>query len=236
MRWFVDRCLPAAVLAMRAFPRVRGYGRTAAMINRRLLRLHANPLVTTAMRQGHRLILDARVPSQARAAFSGDYDNADVEILCRLMEAGSAALYVGANVGFYTVPLGCAARAVGARVIAFEPLPANYRRLVQNVELNGLNGTVEPRMSGLSAAAGTAELTLREDFEEGGEVGNASLVIGDGLDAQFRRISVDLARLDDLWPKMGRARLAVVKIDIEGHEDEFLRGAAKHWSAAGLSC
>jgi len=210
---------------MRVFPRVRGYGRTSAMLNRGLLRMHASPLVTASMRQGHRLILDARVQSQSRAAFSGNYDNADVEILCGLMKAGTVALDVGANVGFYTVPLGCAARIVGARVIAFEPLPANYRRLVQNVELNGLKDTVELHMTGLSAAAGTAELCLREDFEGGGEVGNASLIIGDGLDARFGRISVDLTPLDDLWPELALASLDIVKIDIEGHEADFLRGA-----------
>src|SRR5262249_30974805 len=47
----------------------------------------------------------------------------------------------------------------------------------------------------------------------------------DGMDEGFARTQVNLARLDDLWPKLGETRLDLVKIDIEGHEDAFLQGA-----------
>jgi len=225
MARLIDHWQAATMLTMRALPKVRGHGRAAALINRCSLRLGATPIVTVELRQGHRLILDARVQSQARAAFSGNYDNPEIAILCGVMKAGAVALDVGANIGFYTVPLGYAARRWGGRVLAFEPLPANYRRLTSNVELNALESEVELQMIGLSAAAGTADLALREDFEGGGEVGNASVVINDGMDARFARTQINLARLDDLWPRLGQTRLDVVKIDIEGHEDEFLYGA-----------
>jgi FkbM family methyltransferase len=221
----INYCQAIAMRLLRAMPKVKGHGRVAAVTNRCLLRLGASSLVTVKMKQGHRLLLDTRVQSQVRAAFGGGYDDGEISVLCGLMSGGGVALDVGANIGFYSVPLGCAARVKGGRVMAFEPLPANFQRLFENIALNALEGTVELRMIGLSAARGRAELTLREDFEGGGEVGNASLVIEDGLDVRFHRTSIDLAPLDELWPKLSLARLDIVKADIEGHEDEFLRGA-----------
>jgi hypothetical protein len=39
------------------------------------------------------------------------------------------------------------------------------------------------------------------------------------------RTTIELSRLDDIWPSLGLSRLDVVKVDIEGHEDLFLQGA-----------
>ena len=45
---------------------------------------------------------------------------------------------VGANQGFFT----CYAASKGATVYAFEPVPASYERLIQNVERNGFTDRV----------------------------------------------------------------------------------------------
>jgi FkbM family methyltransferase len=211
----------ASIAAVRALPRVRGRGKLAAAMSGALLRAGASPLVTTTMNAGHRLILDTRVPAQLWAAYLGDYDRVNVEALRRFIQPGSLVLDVGANIGFYSVPLATA----GARVLAFEPVPQNVQRLRQNVLLNGLEHVITIYPVALSSESGSADITLREDFA-GGEVGNAAIAIADGKDGGFPTVTVPLARLDDLFPLIGAgSSIAVIKLDIEGHEDHFLRGA-----------
>ena len=54
---------------------------------------------------------------------------------------GMTALDIGAQSGFYTLLL---SKLVGSKgkVIAFEPLPANYRLLDENVGLNGVENVI----------------------------------------------------------------------------------------------
>jgi FkbM family methyltransferase len=177
------------------------------------------------MKLGHQLILDARLQSHVWALYSGLYDDEKIRLLSSFMRTGGAAIDVGANIGFYAVPLGMRARSLRSRVIAFEPVPSNIQRLVENVALNGLAEAVEIVRAGLSNKAGTASVTLREDFQAGADVGNAALVVDDGKDSEFLTLSIALARLDEIWPELGSPRLDVVKVDIEGHEDLFLEGA-----------
>jgi hypothetical protein len=70
-------------------------------------------------------------------------------------------------------------------------------------------------------------LSLREDFAAGAEVGNASV---DTEDAEkfgsFSIVAVRLRTLDSVFPNLGLSRIDIAKIDIEGHEDHFLAGAA----------
>lgn len=210
-----------SIAAVRALPRMRGRGKLAAALSSALVHAGARPVVTTTLRAGHRMILDLRVPSQLWAAYLGEYDRANIAALRRFTRRGGLFLDVGANVGFYSVPLALA----GARVLAFEPVPQNVSRLRENVALNALEGAVTIYAVALSSEAGTAEITLREDFARGGEVGNAAIPIADGRDGAFTTVSVPLVRLDDLFPSTAGGRIDVVKVDIEGHEDHFLRGA-----------
>lgn len=71
--------------------------------------------------------------------------------------------------------------------------------------------------------AGTLQLSLREEFLAGASTGNAAVVIDDGGDERFPTATVPVERLDDL-PIIRDADVAVIKLDVEGHEDRVLRG------------
>ena len=79
-----------------------------------------------------------------------------------------------------------------------------------------------------SDSNGETELVLREDFEGGSATGNASIAISDEADKGFTRVGVRVRRFDDVLSERNEAAFPVVKVDIEGHEDFFLRGA-KNW-------
>lgn len=210
---------------MRPLPHLRGYGRLAAALNRWTLRAGVPPVITVQLAMGHRMVLDCRAEAQARSLFTGQYDDGKIRILAALLPPGGVFLDAGANIGLYSVPLALVARRRGARVVAAEPFPANTARLRENLALNDLEGCVTLLALGLSSESHDAELVLREDFTGGADVGNASVAVDNRMDAEFERVPIHLARLDDVWPTLGLDRLDVAKIDVEGHEDLLLRGA-----------
>lgn len=127
--------------------------------------------------------------------------------LRNLVRPGQLAIDVGANVGTYAHEL---ARLTG-RVIAFEPNPV----LAATLADLGLKG-VEVRQVALSSTDGSADLqvpllnglaTLRTDMQ-----------LGDGVE----HVTVPTARLDGL----NLDKIAFIKIDVEGFEEEVLAGAA----------
>jgi FkbM family methyltransferase len=216
---------PGAVAAIRALPDIRGRGRLAKALNDAFLAAGADPVIVAKMKSGHSLLLDSRLFSHTMTLFRGVTGMEDIFAdLLMFLKPGGVVLDVGANVGTMTVPLAIAARSVGSRVIAFEPFPRNVEWIGKNLKLNQLEDSVTVVESGLSSAPGEATLLLREDFETGAPIGNASIA-EPGNDERFKHVTVRLETLDALWPTFGNPRLDVIKIDVEGHEDRFLEGA-----------
>jgi FkbM family methyltransferase len=228
---FANWIRPHAVTVIRALPKVRGRGRLAKICNDALLAAGANPVATSRMNAGHLLLVDTRLFSHCMFLFNGYTGIEDLFApLISLLQPGGVAIDVGANVGTVSVPLALAARRIGARLISFEPFPRNVEWMRQNLQANQVEDTVTIVNCGLSSAPGEATLLLREDFETGAAVGNASIA-EPGNDERFQRVTIQLNTLDSLWPSFGSPRLDIVKIDIEGHEDRFLDGAKETLAA-----
>jgi FkbM family methyltransferase len=181
--------------------------------------------VWTPMRMGHQMLLDLRSGTELPAYYTGDYETKAIESVLKLTSANSIVLDVGANVGFWTIPL---ARSLtsGGCLHAFEPVPANLARLAENVHRNRLNATVRLHGIGLSDKKAALKISLREDFQNGAETGNAAIVI-DSEDSKFARAAIEVTPLDgETFESLGIDHVDFIKVDIEGHEDKFLAGAA----------
>lgn len=129
---------------------------------------------------------------------------------------GGVALDVGANIGNHTLWF---ARRF-ARVIAFEPNPVCTHLLQANLLMNG-TGNVELFALGLSDGSGERLFHANQD----GNLGRSGL--SDSLAAgASRSFPVRIARGDDLLDAdcLGGLPVALVKLDIEGHELAALRG------------
>src|SRR5262245_5586246 len=109
----------------RSLPQFRGKGRAALRIGSFLTARGADPIVYCKMVAGHRLRLYFRVQFQCRTYFTGEYDEAKVSTLSSFLRRNGVALDVGANIGFYTVPLARVARDLQAKVVAVEPVAIN---------------------------------------------------------------------------------------------------------------
>lgn len=137
---------------------------------------------------------------------------AELALLPLLIAPGERALDIGANYGTYALTL---AR-LGARVDLFEPNPAIAAVLA--AWAHGRTGVAVHALA-LSDRAGTAELVI--PGEDGVEHDSSAALAG-GAVASGRRVAVPLAPLDSLAIRDA----ALIKIDVEGHEDAVLRGAA----------
>ncbi|MGH9384222.1 MAG: FkbM family methyltransferase [Vicinamibacterales bacterium] len=123
---------------------------------------------------------------------------------------------VGANVGFYT--LLAASIAGTSRVFAFEPLPRNLAYLNQHVQLNRL-----ANVQVIAAAVGNASGIVRFDDSRGPSMG---LVTPRG------QLEVPAVALDELSASGDLPDPDLIKIDVEGSEDDVLAGAASLLSRA----
>ncbi len=137
----------------------------------------------------------------------------------RLHRAGSI-LDIGAHDGLLTLPF---ARLPGARVLAFEPLPAAFARLRAGVvaAFGGIPPHVALRAEALGAAPGS--LTLSVPVLDGvAQEQWASMAkdYGGFASVAVQRHAVEVITLDSL----GLADLTHVKLDAEGFEQEVLEG------------
>lgn len=221
----IGRLQIAFVNLVRPFASIRGFGRVCRLANRGFLKGGAPPIQIARMHDGTRMWLDLRSHTEWSAYYSGRYDDASLGLIQRLLaKFGGDFLDVGGNIGMYSVRV-AASLCPDQKVLCFEPMPTNVERIRQNAALNGVQERVVVYEMALSDTEGETDLVLREDFEMGSATGNASIAISEDADGNFRRIKVPLKRFDALIAEMGWTNISVVKVDIEGHEDFFLRGA-----------
>ena len=124
---------------------------------------------------------------------------------------GTLVLDIGAHVGIYTL---LAARRAGpeGKVIAVEPDPDNLRLLDDNVRYNKFDRIVQVIPRAASNRSGTVQLF------RGSRSMESSL---HPLDEIKSVISVECIKLDQF---VGEEHVAVIKLDVEGHEIEALEG------------
>lgn len=127
-------------------------------------------------------------------------------VLARCLKPGDVFVDIGANIGVMSFE---AALRVGpgGSVLAFEPDPRNMRRLLRGSIANGFT-QVQAFPLALSDRAGIVSMT-----------GNSNGAVV-GADAQLDLVQAIAG--DDVLAS--RPRIDMVKLDIEGHEPEALRG------------
>jgi FkbM family methyltransferase len=151
------------------------------------------------------------VGASTHGCWMGTFEKDKVAAFASELRRDSVVYDIGAQAGIYT--LLAAARATRGHVYSFEPFPRNLEFLRRHIKLNGhTNCTVID--AAVDSTSGTAQ------FAEGPtpEMGALS---PDG------RLRVNTVALDQLRDAGTLPAPDLVKMDIEGHELEALRGAAR---------
>ena len=110
----------------RATPNFRGKGTLARALHARLraAALAHDPMREVTMRDGSRARWDLRDDAEAMACWLGEADDDVRDALLARVKPDATVFDVGANVGWWTVPLARRLARGGGRVVAFEPVPA----------------------------------------------------------------------------------------------------------------
>ena len=132
-----------------------------------------------------------------------------------LAKPGSTVVDVGANIGFFTRRFN---KWVGAKgqVLAIEPEAENFQRLKRACEGRGLVSKVELIQAALGEKSGTAKLRVNS-----GHPGDHRL----SRTVESDTVDVALLSLDDLLEARGWPPVSLIKIDVQGAEEQVLLGA-----------
>lgn len=189
--------------------------------SRRLRKMLARYLpsrdVICATNYGFRLIVNPQMDPYQNTIFeSGTYEPGTLALMAHVLRPGDTFLDVGANIGLMSI---AASRHVGptGRVFAFEPEPAMFARLLENLDLNAVRN-----VDAIQTALGARDQVRTVFAYPAINIGRASLVQSPGAvptgQATVRALAsfVEERQLD---------RIRMIKIDVEGFEYEVLLGA-----------
>ena len=124
---------------------------------------------------------------------------------------------VGANIGSICLPIAISKK--DWKIIAYEPNPAVYNRLVKNVELNNLSN-VKTHMKGVASERG--ELFLNTSSSAKANFGSSSYLENFDI-VNSKKIKTVVTTLDeDISPQLN---VSAIKIDTQGFELQVLKGA-----------
>ncbi len=180
-------------------------------------RLNGRPVIHPFTEKS-RLVLRKGLTGATGNLYCGLHEYADMAFLLHFLRREDFFADIGANVGSYTV---LASAHVGAQTFAFEPVPAAFAYLEENISLNQIWGKVTVFNSALGAQKGSICFTHLLDSEN-------RVALPDEADT----IAVSVDTLDAVLPN-GKIPI-LLKIDVEGYETEVLKGAEKTLSNPAL--
>jgi FkbM family methyltransferase len=148
-----------------------------------------------------------------------DWFEDEIRFVRRWLQPGMQAVDVGSSYGMYTLAM---AHAVGGggRIWAFEPTPRSADYLQHSLDLNACSQVLMSRAA-VSAQAGTVAFASGT-YSELNAIGGAS----------GGTLQVQAVTLDQMAAAHGWNDVDFVKLDVEGHEIEALRGGAKFFDSS----
>ncbi|PYT80758.1 MAG: hypothetical protein DMG41_36475 [Acidobacteria bacterium] len=152
-----------------------------------------------------------------RMVWLEDEEWAELQYLRRKLRSGDVFIDVGANIGLWTLVAASSVLPNG-RIFSFEPNPATFDKLVQNIKLNGREALVDRFPEAVSKADDVVQFVCDTQH-------NLS-AISSGYFEGSNVISVRTRGLDFLLNnELVATRLVGIKLDTEGHELNALAGA-----------
>ena len=143
-----------------------------------------------------------------------------VRLILATVKNDSWQVDVGANLGYISLIMALLARK--GNIFSFEPAPKTFSLLKLNIKQNNFKN-VKIFNYGLSDSAKSALLTQAENNTAGGFVNTE---IPKDIKGHINE-KIELRKLDQEYAQLGIKKCELLKVDIEGHEASFLKGAKK---------
>lgn len=199
---------------------IRNTGKGYALANR--FRVHGNIPLTI---EGHTFKMYAEADDFIinEMYYGMNYERKEFRLLNFLLPQSSNFIDVGANTGVFTI---FAAKVnPNLKVLAIEPHPGNFRRLIRNVALNQVN--VSFSESAIGSYEGMISFNLPSD-ESLSTTSSANLeFVSNFSTAQLKTIQVNQHTLNDMLKAIAISERDLLKIDVEYYELEVLLGCSE---------
>lgn len=147
-----------------------------------------------------------------------DWEEHLEEVYCESLSGGGMYLDIGGNIGLHVLR---AHRLGASRIFAFEPNPNTFDILSLNMQLNGMHSGFFNFALGEADGIAGMNVTSYSAGMARIEKGGSNL-----LDVSVR----SLDSFSTSHPALLHEKLALVKIDVEGHEGEVIDGAIDFFS------
>jgi FkbM family methyltransferase len=127
---------------------------------------------------------------------------------------------VGANVGYYSVILGNLLRK-DSKLLAFEPNPESFEALQNNIILNNLTESIQPLCFALGEVEDSFDLII--PINSGSSAASRMNLHPEESSTACKVVQL---KLDDfLLKKYPNRKIDLIKVDVEGGEFGFIKGA-----------
>lgn len=156
-----------------------------------------------------KLIAELGMTGATGNIYTGLHEFWDMSFCLHILRKGDLFIDVGANIGSYTI---LASKVVGAKSISIEPIPKTFRHLQQNVNINEINSLVDCLCCAIGKENGSVKISSDKDTMN-------KVIYGEYLGES---LEVPVKALDDLLNSLNPT---VIKIDVEGFEEEVIQGA-----------
>jgi FkbM family methyltransferase len=212
----------AAALAAEQRDRIAAR-RAEAAVARRVQEIGAPAVLED--RRGHRFRVLTSAEVEQFVVHGGGTEGEDIELARSYLAPGMTAVDVGAHIGKFAVVMGAAVGPTGA-VHAFEPLPASFDRLLENLDLNGTTN-VQAHRKAISDRPGEDELVLYgEDRDTWSSLIPRTIERPDWVVRPDGSVRVETTTIDDAAAELNIDHIDLLKIDVEGAEAKVLEGAS----------
>ena len=183
-----------------------------------------NPELFIKLKNKTHLHIDVRSKTHSVPFWTGKRDQKIISLIQKLIKPASVILDIGANIGYYAIPLAYHLREDKVEVHAFEPVSSNFESLTKGIVKNGLESNVLANKIALGNSIGTIDIIKTEK----GNTGNAVLAYDDKEFEQDReKETIPITTLDNYMVDNNISKCDFIKIDIEGAEIFFIQGAMK---------
>lgn len=152
----------------------------------------------------------------SKLIYSG-FEELETKFVSRTLKKGDIFIDAGANIGLFSL---IASREVGSTglVIAFEPSPVTFNRLLENIDLNQLTN-LDARNVGLSDKE---EKLSFHTSQNGYDAWNSFAPSED--DKLDTVLQIHVSKLDFQLKNIDKSKIKLLKIDVEGWEKFVLMG------------
>jgi FkbM family methyltransferase len=172
-----------------------------------------NDIRTRGVGEQGKIMCDVSVPYEAMVWLERE-EQADLEILKKLLKPGDTFVDCGANIGLWTIFASEQVKKNG-KVFSFEPNPHTFKKLQHNINISLCNNVYSKEVA-LGKESGKAYINCDFDHNE-----SQISTLKKNIDTV---VKVRIEKLDSL---LNAKTITGLKIDVEGYELNVLKGAEK---------